>query len=251
MAEHPIYWTLLALWLAAGAAALVGLLWKTAPYGRFARPGWGPAVPPRLAWLVMEGPASIVFTLWFCFGANHGPTSVVFLAIWNAHYLYRGFVYPCLNRSHRSVPLSIVLAALGFQLINPSLQAVFLFRIVPEYPISWLWDVRFLAGVLLFVVGWMITLRSDAILRHLRAPGDSRYHIPRGGLFRWVSCPNYLGEIIEWSAWALLTWSPAGAVFAFWTAANLVPRALAYHRWYREQFADYPTERKAIVPWVV
>jgi hypothetical protein len=51
--------------------------------------------------------------------------------------------------------------------------------------------------------------------------------------------------------WALLTWSLPGVVFAFWTAANLVPRALAYHRWYREEFPDYPAGRKAVVPWVL
>ena len=67
-------------------------------------------------------------------------------------------------------------------------------------------------------------------------------------MFRWVSCPNYFGEIVEWSAWALLTCSLPGLVFAIWTAANLIPRALAYHRWYREEFADYPASRKAVIP---
>jgi hypothetical protein len=36
-----------------------------------------------------------------------------------------------------------------------------------------------------------------------------------------------------------------------WTAANLVPRAVAHHRWYRERFADYPAERKALVPFLL
>ena len=85
----------------------------------------------------------------------------------------------------------------------------------------------------------------------LRAPGESGYKIPRGGLYRWVSCPNYFGELLEWLGWALATWSTAGLAFAVYTAANLVPRALAHHRWYQERFDDYPAERKAVVPLVL
>jgi hypothetical protein len=33
-----------------------------------------------------------------------------------------------------------------------------------------------------------------------------------------------------------------------WTAANLVPRAVANHRWYREKFSEYPARRKALIP---
>ena len=66
-----------------------------------------------------------------------------------------------------------------------------------------------------------------------------------------MSCPNYLGEIVEWIGWAILTWSLAGASFAVWTAANLAPRALSNHRWYREQFTDYPPARRALIPFVL
>lgn len=196
----------------------------------------------------MESPAAIVFTVLFIVGENKGPVSIAFLVIWNVHYVYRGYIYPCLKRSERGVPVSIVAAAICFQLINSYLQARYLFTLSAEYPLAWFVDPRFLVGVTLFAVGWVITVQSDSLLRALRATGNKGYQIPRGGLFRWVSCPNYLGEIIEWSAWALLTWSLPGLVFAIWTAANLVPRALAYHRWYRDEFPDYPPQRKAVVP---
>lgn len=41
------------------------------------------------------------------------------------------------------------------------------------------------------------------------------YKTPRGGLFEWVSCPNYfgVGETLEWLGWALMTWSRAGFGF--------------------------------------
>ena len=62
--------------------------------------------------------------------------------------------------------------------------------------------------------------------------------------------PNYLGEIVVWSGWALATWSLPGLAFAVWTIANLAPRARSHHTWYQETFPDYPAERKALVPWM-
>jgi 3-oxo-5-alpha-steroid 4-dehydrogenase 1 len=35
------------------------------------------------------------------------------------------------------------------------------------------------------------------------------------------------------------------------SAAHLVPRALATHRWYRERFPDYPRERRALIPYLL
>ena len=66
-----------------------------------------------------------------------------------------------------------------------------------------------------------------------------------------MSCPNYLGEMLEWFGWALASWSPAGLAFALYTVANLMPRALQTHRWYRAQFPDYPANRKALVPFLI
>ena len=55
--------------------------------------------------------------------------------------------------------------------------------------------------------------------------------------------------MLEWIGWAIATWSLAGAAFAVFTVANLLPRALANHRWYRQQFADYPVSRRAVFPY--
>ena len=85
----------------------------------------------------------------------------------------------------------------------------------------------------------------------MRQPGAHDYAIPHGGGFEWVSAPNYLGELIEWSGWALATWSLAGLAFALFSAANLVPRALSNHRWYRQTFPAYPPQRKALLPFVL
>ncbi|MEM6929685.1 MAG: hypothetical protein AAF602_22285 [Myxococcota bacterium] len=56
---------------------------------------------------------------------------------------------------------------------------------------------------------------------------------------------------MEWTGWALATWSLAGLGFAVYSVANLLPRALQHHRWYRATFDDYPTSRRALIPFVL
>ena len=113
---------------------------------------------------------------------------------------------------------------------------------------DWLDDWRFASGAAVFGLGFGVNMDSCNRLLRLRREKPGEYSVPHGGLFRWVSCPNYLGEIVEWIGWALLTWSPAGLAFAVWTTANLAPRARAHHHWYRDRFHDYPAKRKALVP---
>ena len=93
-----------------------------------------------------------------------------------------------------------------------------------------------------------INIRSDNILFNLRKQKGPGYHLPEGFLFNKVSSPNYLGEFIEWLGWAIMTWNLAGLMFFIWTVANLLPRAISNHKWYKENFDSYPDDRKAIIP---
>ena len=83
---------------------------------------------------------------------------------------------------------------------------------------------------ILFMAGMAVNLHSDHIIRNLRKPGDTRHYIPRGGMFRYVSSANYFGELLEWTGFAVASWSWAGAVFAWWTFANLAPRAASLYK---------------------
>jgi len=249
--EYEFYRGLLLAWFVLAAGAFFLLLVKTAPYGRFFRPGWGPGIGCRLGWMLIESPALFVFAMLFLLGGRFDPVSIAFCALWSIHYGYRSFIYPARIRSRKRMALFVLLSGIAFSCTNGYLQARYLFTISMPYSADWLTGPRFLIGLVLFATGWAMNLWSDNALRKLRATDSREYAIPRGGLFEWVSCPNYLGEIIEWTGWALLTWSLRGLAFAFWTAANLVPRALAYHRWYRKHFTDYPKGRKAIIPGVL
>ena len=67
-------------------------------------------------------------------------------------------------------------------------------------------------------------------------------------MYKWVSCPNYLGEMLIWFGWAIAAWSQVALAFALWTVANLAPRARSHHRWYQDKFENYPEKRRALVP---
>jgi steroid 5-alpha-reductase/3-oxo-5-alpha-steroid 4-dehydrogenase 1 len=243
-----LYHLLLFLYLAMSAVTLPGLLLFTAPYGRHGRAGWGPSLSATAGWVLMESPAVVVFAVAFLLAPHAGPVEWLFLLIWESHYVQRTFIFPFRFPSGGK-PMPILVAATGFSfnVMNGWLNGNYL----TGYPISWLWDPRFLVGVALFAGGYAINRQSDRILFSLRKPGESGYKIPQGGLYEWISCPNYFGEMVEWSGWALATWSLPGLAFALWTTANLLPRAIAHHRWYHEKFADYPKRRKALIPGVL
>jgi len=253
MSEESFYQLLLWSWFALAASTLITLsFFLTAPYGRFIREGWGPRIDSRVGWVAMELPALLGFG-WCALAARRplGEVEILFLLMWGGHYAHRALIYPFLLRgASRQITLAPMLLGALFNVGNAYLNGRFLFHFGPAHPVSWLLDPRLVGGALLFFVGMGINQSADRALRHLRKPGEIGYKIPRGGLFERVSCPNYLGESLEWLGWAIATWSLPGAAFGFWTIANLYPRARAYHRWYQEKFPDYPRNRKAVVPFV-
>ncbi len=226
------------------------LLLVTAPYGRHFKPGWGPSLPNRLAWTLMELPAVLVIA-WLVLAAPAGRVVVVLvpLAFWQFHYLYRTFLFPALmHPSDRTFPVVLVLFAIAFNVLNGyNNAAALLANAESGRPLL---TTSFWLGSLLFATGFVMHAHSDAVIRRLRRPGDTGYRIPNGGMFRWVGSPHYLGEILQWTGWAVLTWSLAGLAFALFTFCNLAPRALANHAWYRDRFPDYPRERRILVPGV-
>lgn len=253
MTEYQLYRFVLYGFMGVAVGTFITLFFKTASYGRHATKGWGPLVSNKAAWIIMEAPASLLFLLYFLIADRTITiTLVVFQIIWQIHYFHRSFIFPFMLRSNEKVSLSIIIFGMIFNSLNTYIQGRWVYSFAPQnmYAVSWLMEPRFIAGVIIFAVGFFINKQSDAITRRLWDPQNPGYKIPYGGMYRFVSCPNYLGEIITWTGWAVMTWSLAGLFFVVWTAANLVPRAWTNHRWYIEQFADYPAERKAIFPMI-
>lgn len=250
--ETKLYAALVGGGFVVAAIVFLSLFFITAPYGRHMRPGWGPAVNSTVGWMIMESVAVSVLPLFFFLGHGLAPTPAwVFLILWETHYLHRAIVYPLRRRSRKgSMPLAIILMAIVFNIFNGYVNGRYLGLNTDVYGADWLMKPCLVSGVIVFFAGFAINIHSDNVLRSLGWSGKARYRIPRGGLYRWVSCPNYLGEVMEWTGWALATWSVSGLLFAVWTGANLIPRAFSHHRWYLNEFPDYPPKRKAIFPFL-
>ena len=249
--ERNIYdWVLMGVFIAA-LVTVLALVFVSAPYGRHERSGWGPTIPSRIGWILMETPPVFLF-LWVYFQGEKRfePIPLLFLTLWQIHYVHRAYIFPFrLKIAGKKTPLLVVFLAIVFNVPNAYLNARWISHF-GSYPTNLFQSPILWAGLLVFIVGLGINLHSDSILMNLRKPGEAGYKIPRGGFFRWVSAPNYLGELLEWLGGAIATWSLAGLSFCVYTAANLAPRALTNHRWYLAKFDDYPKKRRALIPFI-
>lgn len=239
-------------WVMLAVITFFVLLKVTAPFGRYSKNSWGPMINNKVAWFIME--FTVLATLWFFLFPRITVVSVpilIMVGLFTLHYLNRSLIFPMrIKTGKKKMPLVIMLSAVFFNLVNGSLLG-FYFVFYASYDHSWLCDIRFIAGIILFISGMILNWKADNILIHLRKENETGYKIPYGGLFKYVSCPNLFAEIIEWFGFALLCWNLPALAFLIWTCANLIPRAIAHHQWYKEKFTEYPVERKALIPFLL
>lgn len=227
----------------------------------------GPTVPPRIGWCLFEIP-NLYWSV-ICFFARSEPLPIantLLLGLFVGHYINRSIVYPLtLNAQSKPLPLEIVLSAQLYTNVNGYVQAQGLCQFT-SYPEDYIYSPSFWFGVLIFGIGVAINWQSDDILRNLRKGKDkkksdddnktgtknssSNYVIPYGGFFAYVSNPHYFGEIVEWTGFALACQNLPAWSFVAFTCSNLIPRAVAHHKWYLDHFPDYPPHRKAVIPFV-
>ena len=249
------YDTVLAVGFAFAAFVVVAQRFVQSPHGRFASEKLGPSLDPRLGWWLMELPATLVFlAVFFLSPSWREPVPLLFGAVWCLHYANRGWFFPLSMRvqpgTKQTFGLSVVVAGWFVTAMHGYLNAAW-FGEHGHFTTAWLTDPRFLVGLVVYYGGYGLVLQSERIVRQLRKPGGPRYVLPTGGGFRWVTNPAYLGELVGWAGFALMTWSLAGVLIFLISAANLVPRAFATHAWYRKTFPDYPADRKVLVPWLI
>lgn len=239
-------------WMAIGVITFFYLLKVTAPYGRHTSRKWGPVISNHIGWILMEAPVMLVL-LFIVAPVYEKISSPAFcmIGLFLFHYVNRTFVFPFrLKTKGKTMPVLIVIAAVCFNLMN-GFSLGYYFARFESYSNTYFSHPAFIIGLMLFVTGMFINWKSDAMLLVLRKEGETHYLIPRGWLFNYISCPNLFGELLEWLGFAILCQNLPAVSFFIWTAANLVPRALSHHKWYKEKFTDYPSNRKALLPGIL
>lgn len=255
------YYIILTSMAVMAVIVFVALFYFKAGYGYLSTSKWGPKISNKAAWVIMEAPAFIFllyYTLRFAAsGVETGNSRIVLYimaGLFLLHYFQRSFIFPFLMRGKSKMPIAIMLMGLTFNTLNAYLIGGWLYGQAPAgmYGTHWLWSPQFIIGAVVFFTGMAINLHSDHIIRNLRKPGDTKHYIPRKGLYKYVTSANYFGEFTEWVGYAILTWSPAGLLFAAWTFANLAPRAKSLTAKYEEEFGEeYKSlKKKHIIPFI-
>ena len=218
-----------------------------APYGKHSTKKWGKTIDNKTGWVLMEFPALITCPLIYYIVVEEISLSIGFIFIWITHYFNRTIIYPLkIKTKGKKIPIAIVASAFFFNVINGILNGYFIATLLFE-SISF---TCILIGFIIFIIGLYINISSDNTLIKLRT-NQKGYVIPKGGLFNYVSCPNFFGEIIEWLGFAIMTLNLGSISFLIWTICNLIPRSKAHHKWYKENFEKYPSKRKAVIPYLL
>ena len=101
----------------------------------------------------------------------------------------------------------------------------------------------------MYLVGELGNLNTHLVLRGLRSSGGRERRIPNGLGFNWVTCPNYMFEIIAWIGVTLVTMNWATAVFAAVSFGQMALWGKKKERNYRREFGDkYKKKRYSVLP---
>jgi len=129
-------------------------------------------------------------------------------------------------------------AAVGFNVNLPNAQDLPSWHLYLGFP----WFCTFM------LLNFMCHMR----LKYMRPKGTNDFVIPHGGLFEYITCPNYFCEIMTWFGFNILTgFTPAGVAF------NIVGtlQMLQWARQRRDKFiklfgSKWPKNRYVLFPFI-
>ena len=117
----------------------IALHYFEAGYGYLFNPRYGPPVPNKVGWVLMESPVFIAMAvLWALSPRMWEAAPLVLFLLFEAHYFQRSFIFPLLMRGQSKMPLGIVLMGMLFNTLNALMQGGWIFYVSPEgYYADW------------------------------------------------------------------------------------------------------------------
>jgi hypothetical protein len=213
------------------------------PYSKF---GTGVGVNSRAGLaLAYATPIFVYVALWIEGGAPQTPYHLLVLAAFLFHFVRRILEILFVSSYSRPTPLcALVTIALlyGGAATSCAFFQVHTLGQTTSNPV-------FILGVLVFGLGELLNGYHHWLLARLRPPGGRTYGVPRGGLFGWAASPHYLGEILSFVGYAMMSdllpvWGNALVVSAY-----LASRANTTLKWYqREMPLRIPSGWRRLVP---
>ena len=107
-------------WIALGLITFLYLIYsKTrAPYGRHVKNKHGILIDNSFGWFIMELPALIIMPI-LSLQNTDNPFVILIVFFWFLHYFNRSIIFPLrINTKKKQIPISIVLSAFTFNLVN-------------------------------------------------------------------------------------------------------------------------------------
>ena len=215
------------------------------PYGKF-RTGGGVNSQVGLA-LAYAAPVFVYVAFWIeDRGTLEAPYYLIVFAAFLFHFIRRICEVCVVNSYSRPTPLSALLSIAIFYSGAAVICGFFQVRTLAQPS-----KLLMVLGGLTFAFGELLNAYHHWLLARIRASGATTYSLPRGGLFRWVAGPHYLGEILSFLGYAMMSdllpvWGTALVVTAYLSA-----RANSTLQWYRRQMSlQIPPDWGRLVPFV-
>jgi len=151
------------------AVVYAALHFFEAGYGYLFDRRYGPPVPNRVGWMVMESPVFILMcVLWASSERMWQAGPLALFCLFQAHYLQRAFIFPLLIRGKGRMPLGIVVMGMVFNTLNALMQGGWIFYVSPaDYYAGWFAQPYIYIGGALFGI-WFATRIKEG--KDLTAP---------------------------------------------------------------------------------
>lgn len=107
-----------------------------------------------------------------------------------------------------------------------------------------------------FLFAWYKQFESNMIFINLRKNSSGKvatekHLLPTGGWFELVSSPHMTSEVLMYILLGVLLFQNTSYKWVIvWVVTNQLNNAWLTHKWYKENFKNFPKQRKAFIPYI-